>query len=300
LAYLFFIDESGQDHGKSPYEVRCAVAVHDSRLWDLTLALVNAELSHFGVHYSGPLHELKARELLDRRTFRIAAQIAPLDADERSHLARQALISPRRTTWRNLVALRQAKLAFCREALEICAAHQVAYFACIVDPRAPRSARSGLTRDYTSLFRGLFSLLEQHDSHERGLLVMDEIDRSEAHRLIRRMRTYFRRTRFGREQRHRVVPEPFFVHSDLTTGVQIADIVAYVLSWNVRLPGMTRARRVELDTLGDLVKAQYRAYSVPGIADDLWSFVYLDDLRTNYERGVRALPPLAAAGVSPN
>jgi hypothetical protein len=300
LAYLFFIDESGQDHGRSPYEVRCAVAVHDSRLWELTLALQGAELRQFGVRYSGPLREVKARELLDRRTFRIAAQMAPFGADERRHLVRQALIRPARTTHRNLIALRQAKLAFCREALEICAAHEVAYFASIVHPRAPRSPLSGLRRDYTSLFRGLFSFLEQHDSRERGLLVMDEIDRSDAHRLVRRMRTYFRRTRFGREQRHRVVPEPFFVHSDLTTGVQIADIVAYVLSWNVRLPGMNQPSREELDPLGALIKAQHRRYRIPGVADDLWSFVYLDDLRTNHEKSGQPLRPVVAAGVSPN
>jgi hypothetical protein len=300
LAYLFFIDESGQDLRRSPYEVRCAIAVHDSRLWELTLALRDAELSHFGVHYSGPLHELKARNLLDRRTFSIASQLEPLDADERRHLAREALIRPARTAWRNLVALRQAKLAFCREALEICAAHEAAYFACIVHPRAPRSARGALRRDYSSLFLGVFSFLQQYDSRERGLLVMDEIDRSDAHRLVRRMRTYFRRTRFGREQRGRVVPEPFFVHSDLTTGVQIADIVAYVLSWNVRLPGMSRPARHELDTLGDLVRAQNRPYRVPWTADDLWSFVYLDDLRTNYERDTARFDSVAAAGVSPN
>ncbi len=25
--------------------------------------------------------------------------------------------------------------------------------------------------------------------------------------------------------------EPFFVHSDLTTGVQVADLIAYYISW---------------------------------------------------------------------
>ncbi|HEY7198668.1 MAG TPA: hypothetical protein VIC57_00575 [Candidatus Dormibacteraeota bacterium] len=54
MSFLCFLDESGQDHRESPYEVRGAVAVHDSRLWDLVVALRRAEQRHFGTSYAGP------------------------------------------------------------------------------------------------------------------------------------------------------------------------------------------------------------------------------------------------------
>ncbi|MFQ5615791.1 MAG: DUF3800 domain-containing protein [Anaerolineales bacterium] len=41
-----------------------------------------------------------------------------------------------------------------------------------------------------------------------------------------------------------ITPEPFFVHSDLTTGVQLADLVAYLISWGFRTGDMTRPLRL--------------------------------------------------------
>jgi len=48
-----------------------------------------------------------------------------------------------------------------------------------------------------------------------------------------------------------IVPEPFFVHSDLTTGVRIADFLAYILSWGFRTPAMTEPHREELNPFVD-------------------------------------------------
>jgi hypothetical protein len=43
-----------------------------------------------------------------------------------------------------------------------------------------------------------------------------------------------------------VIPEPFFVHSDLTTGIFLADLAAYILGWGWRLNSMTQPSRAEL------------------------------------------------------
>jgi hypothetical protein len=81
VSYLFFLDESGQDHRESPYEVRAAAAIHDSRIWSLICAIEAAELDIFGVRYSqpggpgSPGRELKAKRLLNKKTFRLAAQM---------------------------------------------------------------------------------------------------------------------------------------------------------------------------------------------------------------------------------
>lgn len=45
------------------------------------------------------------------------------------------------------------------------------------------------------------------------------------------MGRYFRETRTGQARAVRILPEPFFVYSDLTTLVQVADLVALVLNW---------------------------------------------------------------------
>jgi len=288
VSFLFFVDESGHDHRESPYEVRSAVAIHDSQLWDLVLHLKRAEQEHFGTAYSGSGRELKAKRLLKRKTFRLAAQMGAFAQDERCALAKQALAEGDSATRAGLTALAQAKLAFCERALRICSDHGVAYFASIVHPDAPQALGDGLRKDYSYLFQRMYYFLEQHNPTERGLLVMDEMDHTEAHRLMGQMSAYFQRTAFGRARCRRIVPQPFFVHSDLTTGVQIADLVAYVLSWNVRLPGMTAAIRSELDPLGDQLRAAHRQYRVSGLTYSASSFVYLKDLRTRSEKDLES------------
>jgi hypothetical protein len=43
MAFLLFVDESGQDRGDSPYEVLAGIAIEDQDLWNLVLALRDAE-----------------------------------------------------------------------------------------------------------------------------------------------------------------------------------------------------------------------------------------------------------------
>lgn len=84
----------------------------------------------------------------------------------------------------------------------------------------------------------------------------------------------------------RVIPEPFFVHSHLTTGVQLADIVAYAIAWNLRVGKMSRPTRSELDPLGHAV-ARLRYRTTRDVGGDpgfsIWSIAVIDDLRSRYE-----------------
>ena len=103
------------------------------------------------------------------------------------------------------------------------------------------------------------------------------------------MSDYFLQTRKGRQRSGQIVPEPLFVHSDLTTGVQIADLVAYVVSWEVRFgQNMIEARRQELEGYGEQVcglrhLSRHREIEGYGVGD-VWSFCYLEDLRSRFER----------------
>ena len=96
--------------------------------------------------------------------------------------------------------------------------------------------------------------------------------------------------RFGRRYSHecrelkgKVLP----AHSDLTTGVQIADLVAYVISRGFRTPQMTKPARAELSHLANQVaRPRYRATRERRGNPELviWSFAHITDLRTQAER----------------
>lgn len=100
------------------------------------------------------------------------------------------------------------------------------------------------------------------------------------------MARYFSRQGRGEVRAGRVIPEPFFVHSRLTTGVQLADLVAYIIAWNVRVGKMSRPARPELEPLGQIVsRLRYRAVREVNENSDfaIWSIAVIDDLRARVE-----------------
>ncbi|MEX1254513.1 MAG: DUF3800 domain-containing protein [Dehalococcoidia bacterium] len=262
--------------------------MHDTQIWNLVCAIQDAEPRFFGTRISNDREELKARRLLRRKTFRLAAQDPAIAEGERTQLAAAALRDGASATRAQLTALGQARVAYVRHVLELCAAHGVRFFASIVDPAAPTPAGQALRKDYAYLFERFFYFIDEQPTHERGLVVFDELERSRAHLLVNQMSAYFRATGKGRMRSGRIVPEPIFVHSDLTSGIGIADLVAYIISWNVRVRQMAAPRRAEMDALGDaVVNLRHRAtIDRPGFPDGfvVWSFAVIDDLRPRDER----------------
>ncbi|MFN0043333.1 MAG: DUF3800 domain-containing protein [Alphaproteobacteria bacterium] len=84
------------------------------------------------------------------------------------------------------------------------------------------------------------------------------------------------------------IPEPFFVHSDLTTGIQVADLVAYVISWGYRFGAMSRPARKKLGPYAaQVARLRHRTTRpIRGEEDSrkIWSFALINDLRTRRER----------------
>jgi hypothetical protein len=80
-----------------------------------------------------------------------------------------------------------------------------------------------------------------------------------------------------------VIPEPFFVHSDLTSLVQVADLIAYVVAWGFRIADVLNApHREELGPFAEQVSAlRYRTRrEILGRPDFVvWSFAVIEDLR---------------------
>lgn len=88
-----------------------------------------------------------------------------------------------------------------------------------------------LRKDYTFLLERFFYFLEYH--RQMGLLVMDEVEKTEDRRFVQRLHDYFVKTANGRARSKWIVPAPFFVASDMALPVQIADVVTYALNWGL-------------------------------------------------------------------
>jgi hypothetical protein len=285
MAYFLFIDESGQDHKVSPYEVLAGFAVEDQDLWNLIVAIQYLEERIFSRRYSSNRAELKGKKLLKKKVFRQAAQLPRLLDEERRQLAGSCLENGSTAGKREITALAQAKIAYVNEVFDICARFRCKVFASIVTRNAPAPVESNhLRKDYSYLFQRFFYFLEDTSPLSSGIVVFDELEKSRSHILVDQMDSYFQRTAKGRQMSGQIIPEPFFVHSDLTTGIQIADLVAYVVSWGFRrIPGMNEPARAELRSIVARI-CRLRHRTVRQIAEnqtvETWSFKLIPDLRT--------------------
>lgn len=134
----------------------------------------------------------------------------------------------------------------------------------------------------------MFYFLEDLSPPDLGVIVFDELEKARSHILIEQALRYFTDSATVRHRASLILPEPLFVHSELTTGVQIADLIAYVVSWAFRLPAMTTPALSEMESFSRKVAGlRYRAVRArdgnPNFV--IWSFAYVTDLRTRMERG---------------
>jgi hypothetical protein len=293
LAHFLFVDESGFDAGESPYGVLAGIGVEDRDLWSLVKDIRVAELSHFGgVQYSGGERELKAKKLLKRKVFRQATALDPFPPEQRAVLARECLEQGDRAGARQITALAQAKIAYVLELMDICARFRCKAFASVVSKASPPPSRDHLRKDYAYLFERFFYYLEDVGPSAYGIIVFDELEKIQSHLLVQQMDRYFKLTARGRQRSSQILPEPLFVHSDLTTGVQLADLVAYTISWGVRFKGMDAPVRTELNELAQrVIQLRHRSIREVNQTPDfvVWSFAYIRDLRSREERDTDAV-----------
>ena len=292
MAWFLFIDESGQDRVLAPYEVLAGLAIKDEHLWGLIQELHNSELSHFGRRYSDGERELKGKNVLKTKTFRHAGLECVVLPHEVPTLAKEILDDGgANSSIRHMKALALAKISYVTDVFAICMNYGCKIFASIVETDAPNSSGAGLRKDYGYLFERFFYFLEDYASDsglsQHGILVFDELEKSRSHILVDQAHKYFKDTATGRQRASLVIPEPFFVHSDLTTGIQIVDLAAYCLSWGFRLPIMTKPARAELAPYGrQLAKMRHKTVRnrMGNPNFEIWSFAHIADLRTSVER----------------
>lgn len=280
LSWALFVDESGQDRKNSPFEVLAGVAVEDRQIWSLICQLADAQQHFFGMRlFDAYGAEAKAKELLKKKTYTHAAQMDPFENEDRKRLAREVLQNGEDPTRARLTALAQAKIAYCEFVLDLARRHGARVFATMVPQSAPRPPNGDeMRKDYAFFLERYFHFLNQSPGDPMGFLVFDELDKTASHVLLGQISRYFQRTSNGRARSRLIIPEPFFVHSDLTPLVQLADIVAYVISWGLRLARMPAPTRPELDPLVDIVK-RMRYYHLTEGGHAVWGIKEIRDLR---------------------
>jgi len=296
---LLFIDESGQDHGEMPCEVLAGVAIAEENLWNLVKAIRGAEKQHFGDYLRNlRATEVKARKLLKRKCFRLAKQRIDIPEEDLPVLANSFLKkgfdahrsrsdrSP--STAREATGYSRSVLKFVNGVLDIAAEHGVNIFASVVDTEAARTEKDILQKDFVYLFERYFYYLKTLPDHKRGLVVFGELEKTKAQKLIQQMASYFLGTKTGQFRSSRIIPEPFFVHSELTTGVFLADLAAYIIGWGWRLSKMPQQCRGELRPYATkLHLMQFEGEKPNKSGDETWKLygiTYIDDLRGRIDK----------------
>lgn len=154
-----------------------------------------------------------------------------------------------------ITALAQSKLIYVRALLDLCTDYRCKMFATLVkDSTMDMPIQGYLTKQYIYLLERFYYFLEDRSDKHQGIIIFDENDKSRSQEMLLQFDQYFKATIKGRERANLIIPEPIFVHSDLTTGVQVADIIAYVVSWAYRYRELDKPLRGELLPYLDIIK----------------------------------------------
>jgi hypothetical protein len=197
------------------------------------------------------------------------ARLAPLlDPTDRSRGIEILLEGNRQgenATFHGLLALAQAKLAFVHAALDLASKFDMKVFASIVPRDSPQQRDATILRkDFAYLFQRIHCHVCDGRDDDHGVLIFDEQDRALSQSLLDQINRYFNETHRGRQRAERMIPMPFFVHSDLTPAIQLADVVAYIINWGLRMNSMPEPARAELKPFADKVfDLRYRGKEVP-------------------------------------
>lgn len=254
MTWLLFLDESGHDHKALPYEVRGGVALHVSKLWAFVRSVQKLEYSSFGIELSTIKKEIKGCKLLDKDRLAWASQGQPFEDEQRRKHCRSFLDrgnDAKMPIRDEFTAYGQACLEMARGMFQLMLDHSAVIFAAAIPrgvaPPKTFEAADYLRKDQVFLLERFFYFLESKQDH--GLIVMDETEKSNDRRFVRRLHQYFLKTATGRYRTAWIVPTPLFVSSDMTSGVQAADLCCYAINRGFRLPaiGMNAETRPQIE-----------------------------------------------------
>jgi len=257
VSWLLFLDESGHDHRTMPYEVHGGFAIHASKLWAFISAVRMLEQSTFGAYLHQYGSELKGSRLLNRDRFKWEQQGSRMDqASRRKHALNFLNTGKQNRTPRQdeFTAYGQACISMAEGVIQLLENHEARLFAALIPhlPRPTTVPEELLRKDLVFLLERYFYFLESQQ--EMGLLVMDGSEKKADRKLVRRLERYFTQTIPGRQRTRWIVPVPMFVESDMTYGVQVADLCIYCLNWGWRAQDMDQPTRPQIEPFVRLLK----------------------------------------------
>ena len=241
MSWLFFCDESGHDGKNTPLEVRGGVAIHSSKIWSFVQEFKTIEKQCFGVSLAEYRTEVKGAKLLIQKRFEWAHQERKLSENERHNGVRRFLSKNsghKRPEKRDFTSYGQASIMMAHEVFNLLIKHEAKLFAsCIpVGTKPPPDYQYSdyLRKDYVFLQERFYWFLEAQQ--QEGLLIVDQTERTDDLRYIKRLENYYTKTVEGKKRSKWIVPSPIFVDSGLSAGVQAADLCLYCVNWGFRRP----------------------------------------------------------------
>lgn len=213
---LFYIDQSGSyhHHDNNKYIVTAAIAFEKDVIRDLARGLY--KLNEVYWKTKNPYDfEMKGQLLLNPRAIK-----HPKNCDYASEV-----------------------LILCRQGGGIAFA--------IIEPKPTQEAFESLNqlilpKSYKYLFERIGKCCLGINLQEKGLMIFDSQDMRKNEILSRRMSNFFYRSKAGVFMNN-IIPEPYFVSSNICYGIQIADLIAYIV-------GQRFAGRTELIPLYKQIK----------------------------------------------
>jgi len=131
-------------------------------------------------------------------------------------------------------ALKHQKYAnYAEEVLHICKKFDGVTFA-VVEPKPTQEEFESINQLYIpKAYKFLYERINQFcmecENDERGLAIFDTQDMRKDEILSQKISNYFYRTKSGQTQLA-IIPEPYFVSSKISYGIQIADLIAYIVN----------------------------------------------------------------------
>jgi len=249
------MDESGHDHRNLPYEVRGGICIDVGQVWEFTARMKQLETSCFGDCLSNYGSEIKGTKLLEKKRFTWAAGGPPVDPTERRKLSRGFLArtakgqdAPKEMWW----AYGQSSLEMAKGIVRLAQVMKCKVFASLVPKgRAVKPAEipdDYVRKDLAFLFERYFYFLDERGSN--GLLVLDETNRTDDRRYLKRIERYFASHEMGKEHAKRILPSPLFIGSEMSYPIQAADVLIYMIATAYRPRGSNMNAESRADVVG--------------------------------------------------
>lgn len=239
MSWLLFMDESGHDHKNMPLEVRGGVAIHASKVWEFVKDFRRMEREAFGFHLVERGLELKGSKLLENKRTEWAQQEEDLDRASRHNGVRRFVSKSQQKappSRRDFTAYGQASIKLAHATFRLLQKHDAVLFASVI-PRGVKPPpnfqfKHYLRKDQIFMQERFYWFLET--KQENGLMVMDQTEKQNDRRYLGRLYDYYTKTQKGRSRSKWIVPSPIFVDSELSPGVQAADLCLYCVNWGFR------------------------------------------------------------------